>query len=72
MDIFKKPPTLDGVLAGFQKTLADLDTLIWRNETQVTENEAALHTLYEKNSALMFENTRAVKVRQNITKLIEE
>lgn len=69
MAVFKKL-TLDGILASFNKTLADLDTLVIDHEIQVKENTDRIEAITAENEKLAGEITRARSAAAKIRQLI--
>lgn len=69
MAVFKKL-TLDGILATFNKTLADLETLVNDHEVQVKENTDRIAAITAENDKLAGEITRARTAAAKIRQLI--
>lgn len=69
MSLFK--PNLTSILAGFNKTLVQLDTLILDNGDIAAANEKIIRDLDLVNKDLHAEIVSANKVAASIRKLIE-
>lgn len=69
MAVFKKL-TLDGILATFNKTLVNLETLVNDHEAQVKENTDRIEAITAENAKLAGEITRARTAAAKIRQLI--
>lgn len=66
----KKQKTLGSILGTFNKTLADLDTLINRNRDQISANETTILDLQTEAEALKQENEQANRVAARIKEFV--
>ena len=62
--------TLNDILAGFQSTAEELQSLMDRNDEVIDSNEKQIATLAAENRALKAENDRAASVVEKISALI--
>lgn len=62
--------TLNDILAGFQSTVEELQSLMDRNDEVIDSNEKQIATLVAENRALKAENDRAASVVEKISALI--
>ncbi len=62
--------TLNDILAGFQSTVEELQSLMDRNDEVIDSNEKQIATLAAENRALKAENDRAASVVEKISALI--
>lgn len=65
-----KPKTLGSILGSFNKTLADLDSLVARNRDQISKNAAAVATLQQQAETLTAENEQADRVAARIKEFV--
>lgn len=62
--------TLNDILAGFQSTVEELQSLMDRNDEVIDSNEKQIATLAAENRVLKAENDRAASVVEKISALI--
>lgn len=67
---FKKEKSLEDILGGFTKVVAELDDLEKKNAAQFQENFDTIVKLGEENNALKAESEKAAAVRANIQSLL--
>ena len=72
MKLFAKRRTLADVIGSFHNTVKELDVMISENEQKVLTNADTIIALQDENASLTAEVAKAVKVRKNITQLIED
>jgi len=70
--MFKKPQTLDSILASFKKTLADLEALIDDRQIKIKENDDRIAEIERETSDLAAEVTKATQTASNLRALIGE
>jgi len=63
--------SLSTILSGFNKTLAELEDLMTRNNAKVASNDEHVSRLNKESAALSEETTRAAAVSFKIRSLIE-
>jgi len=62
----------EGIVAGFRKTLSELDLLVKTNDKQVIEMGKKISTLEDKSKTLEDETTKAVTLKANLLNLLGE
>jgi hypothetical protein len=62
--------SLDSILKGFNKTVAQLDQLVAFNDGRVAASEAVVAKTLDEIADLRLESSAAVAVRTNIFKLL--
>lgn len=63
---------LNSILASFQKTISQLDSLVDKNDAKCVKNAEKLSKLKQDNDALAAESQEAVKVADRLRSLIGE
>lgn len=68
--LFKKTKTVDGVLAGFQQIVADLEEIRDANQAKVVHCNDEIHRLQGERREYLDEAERANTAAGNITRLL--
>lgn len=61
----------DKIVAGFKKTIAQLDELVHLNERQIEDNLDSITVLQEQNLELTAEKQAALNVSHNLRRMLE-
>lgn len=64
-------PTLQSITKGFDKTVKQLDRLITSNNIQVEANAETIFSIQATTNALKIESSRANKIKDNISKILD-